>query len=98
MRYNVHITIPWSVEEIALIISWENREMMILDPCSYCIHKREELIDGWLLACEAFPDGIPTNDNPLRHTFCNGEIGFQIPESRVEEFLSINSYLKRSSI
>ena len=34
--------------------------MVIIDEgCSKCKHRYKELIDGWNLACEAYPKGVP---------------------------------------
>lgn len=32
--------------------------MIYIPPCDYCKNKLP-LIDGWKMACRAFPDGIP---------------------------------------
>ncbi len=52
----------------------------INDPCDKCIHQHKELFDGWLMACDAFPNGLP-----LEHIYpdleklkeCNNGIGFE---------------------
>ncbi len=30
-------------------------------PCSICTHRHKELADGWKAACDAYPDGIPSD-------------------------------------
>lgn len=49
-------------------------------PCDRCIHKRK-LIDGWKYACDAFPDGIPSDYifkfDVTKLPECNNGIGYE---------------------
>jgi len=53
--------------------------------CDKCKHKRKK-IDGWLCACDAFPDGIPqehyfyTDIEKLEE--CNGGISYEENEDK----------------
>lgn len=48
--------------------------------CDKCIHQRPN-IDGWKCACDAFPDGIPSNiilrTDPRDLKECNNGIKFE---------------------
>lgn len=61
--------------------------------CDKCRHQREN-IDGWKCACDAFPDGIPTDyimtikeENAKE---CNNGIGYEPDEEKVKLFKGIN--------
>ena len=48
-------------------------------PCDRCKHQRDN-IDGWKCACDAFPDGIPTEfykKNISEIKECNDGIKFE---------------------
>ena len=55
----------------------------MLSDCDKCIHEHEELLDGWNMACDAFPDGIPYElvfgDAEIRSE-CNNGIRFEKKE------------------
>ena len=57
--------------------------MIMLSDCDKCIHEHEELLDGWNMACDAFPDGIPYElvfgDAEIRSE-CNNGIRFEKKE------------------
>ena len=33
--------------------------MTCINDCTFCIHQHEELKEGWIPCCDAYPDGIP---------------------------------------
>ena len=49
-------------------------------PCDNCIHKRAN-IDGWKCACDAYPEGIPTEvilyTDVSKTKECNNNIGYE---------------------
>ena len=49
-------------------------------PCDRCIHKRPK-VDGWKAACDAFPDGIPSeiafHTDVTKLPECNNGIGYE---------------------
>ena len=58
----------------------------VMDKCDACARMRNGLIDGWLPACEAFPDGIPGDfmlSNDAR-VVCGNEVGFKEKEQAEE--------------
>ena len=54
--------------------------MILIDfACDVCKHQRDN-IDGWKCACDAFPDGIPSEmfkTNPRKLDECNNGIKFE---------------------
>lgn len=63
--------------------------MICITACATCVHNREELKDGWIPTCDAYPDGVPLDDSefPERRgtEICNPEngIGYE-PEEETE--------------
>ena len=55
--------------------------------CDRCARAHEELVDGWLVACDAYPDGIPTKFflSGDDRTVCNNGIGFEEKTKPIEE-------------
>ncbi len=58
--------------------------MICIDDCAYCKHNRDEMKDGWIPTCDAFPDGIPyehiTNNDVKNIKECNNGVGFEPEE------------------
>ena len=54
-------------------------------PCDRCIHIRPN-IDGWTAACDAFPDGIPSeilfHTDTTKLPECNNGIGYESEKDR----------------
>ena len=54
--------------------------------CDKCKHSRDN-IDGWLPACDAFPEGIPANFyGNDEGEICNGKIGYEPDPNLVKIF------------
>ena len=56
--------------------------MILIDhPCDRCKHLFPDLLDGWNMACNAFPNGIPDkffkDTNPSELTECNNGIKYE---------------------
>lgn len=54
--------------------------MIVIPCCDQCIHLRKEKIDGYKVACDAFPNGIPGEHlkKDIEHLKeCNNSIGFE---------------------
>ncbi len=54
--------------------------MIGFDVCAFCKHRRDEMKDGWISTCDAFPDGKPLDFDYSRVKKikeCNNGIGFE---------------------
>lgn len=62
--------------------------MVKLEICGWCKHYTE-MIDGWLPACKAFPEGLPHPKlfEPKEDVECNNGVGFEVNEDMKESFL-----------
>ena len=57
--------------------------MICLWECDSCIHARDEKVDGWIFACDAFPKGMPMDFDMGRvreMKECNNGIGYEEKE------------------
>lgn len=62
--------------------------MVKLDICAWCKHYNG-LIDGWLPACKAFPEGLPSPKifDPKEDVECNNGVRFEVNEEMRESFM-----------
>lgn len=60
--------------------------MIYISDCCECKYQRDELLDGWIPCCDAFPDGIPLNfkfGKAKELKECNNGIGFEKKNSLI---------------
>lgn len=64
--------------------------MVKLDICAWCRHYNG-LLDGWLPACKAFPNGFPSPKifDPKAGVECNEGVCFEVNEKVKEEYLQV---------
>ena len=66
--------------------------MTCINDCSFCKHQHDEMKDGWIPTCDAFPDGRPFNLNKNNRTTvqeCNNGIKFEFRDEESKNFLNL---------
>jgi hypothetical protein len=67
--------------------------IIVGNACSKCIHKRDN-INGWICACDAFPEGIPDGvlfwKNMQNVKECNNGIGYE-PDPDLVKLFEVNT-------
>ena len=73
--------------------------MIMFVACDACKHIHDELIDGWIPACDAFPRGIPkigfmeTKDQKIKEP-CNNGVSFELGNENMAKAVFGKEYKK----